>query len=318
MSHTIYDNFFLSNEVEDQFNSHLDLQKFVKVDNSLVGEPGMLRKINRYRATSATQKLTMGNGNTQSIEVSYGAREYRIAMAQNRFQYYDEQAMTDPMLVPVGVRHMGTDMFNTVNADLFGEFNKATQIVVVQNLGFDAFADAVSMMNIEGTDNDPESIMAFAFVCPSDVAALRKALKDELKYVEAFARTGYVGTVAGVNIYTKKDAVKGTIVVAVNGAVTLFNKKGVEVEQPQRDADDANIRLNTIFSRKYYIAALTDERKAVKIVQGTAAVTNDTTAQDDKVYYEASGLGFVEAEVPEHGNPKTLGLYEITPTNAVG
>lgn len=318
MSHTIYDNFFLSNEVEDQFNSHLDLQKFVKVDNSLVGEPGMLRKINRYRATSATQKLTMGNGNTQSIEVSYGAREYRIAMAQNRFQYYDEQAMTDPMLVPVGVRHMGTDMFNTVNADLFGEFNKATQIVVVQNLGFDAFADAVSMMNIEGTDNDPESIMAFAFVCPSDVAALRKALKDELKYVEAFARTGYVGTVAGVNIYTKKDAVKGTIVVAVNGAVTLFNKKGVEVEQPQRDADDANIRLNTIFSRKYYIAALTDERKAVKVVQGTAAVTTDTTAQDGKVYYEASGLGFVEAEVPEGGNPKTLGLYEITPTNAVG
>ena len=318
MANTIYDNFFLSNEIEDQFNSHLDLQKFVKVDNSLVGEAGMLRKINRYRATSATQKLTMGNGNTKSIEVSYGAREYRIAMAQNRFQYYDEEAMTDPMLVPTGVRHMGTDMFNTVNADLFGEFNKTPQVVVVQNFGFDGFADAVSMMNIEGTDNDPESIMAFAFVCPSDVAALRKALKDELKYVEAFARTGYVGTVAGVNIYTKKDAVKGTIVVAVNGAVTLFNKKGVEVEQPQRDADDANIRLNTIFSRKYYIAALTDERKAVKVVQGTAAVTNDATAQGNKVYYKASGLGFVEAEVPEGGNPKTLGLYEITPTNAVG
>lgn len=314
MAHTIYDNFFLSNEVEDQFNSHLDLQKFVKVDNSLVGEAGMLRKINRYRATSATQKLTMGNGNTQSIEVSYGAREYRIAMAQNRFQYYDEQAMTDPMLVPVGVRHMGTDMFNTVNADLFGEFNKATQVVVVQNLGFDAFADAVSMMNIEGTDNDPESIMAFAFVCPSDVAALRKALKDELKYVEAFARTGYVGTVAGVNIYTKKDAVKGTIVVAVNGAVTLFNKKGVEVETPARSADEANVRLNTIFSRKYYIAALTDERKAVKVVQGSAAVSSDTSVNSSKTYYEASGLGYVAVDPEEGDNPHTKGWYEITPS----
>lgn len=314
MPHTIYDNFFLSNEVEDQFNSHLDLQKFVKVDNSLVGEAGMLRKINRYRATSATQKLTMGNGNTQSIEVSYGAREYRIAMAQNRFQYYDEQAMTDPMLVPVGVRHMGTDMFNTVNADLFGEFNKATQVVVVQNLGFDAFADAVSMMNIEGTDNDPESIMAFAFVCPSDVAALRKALKDELKYVEAFARTGYVGTVAGVNIYTKKDAVKGTIVVAVNGAVTLFNKKGVEVETPARSADEANVRLNTIFSRKYYIAALTDERKAVKVVQGSAAVSSDTSVNSSKTYYEASGLGYVAVDPKEGDNPHTKGWYEITPS----
>ena len=34
MAHTIYDNFYLSNEVEDQFNSHLDLQKFCTVDNT--------------------------------------------------------------------------------------------------------------------------------------------------------------------------------------------------------------------------------------------------------------------------------------------
>lgn len=312
MANVIYDNFFLSNEVEDQFNSHLDLQKFVKVDNSLVGEAGMLRKINRYRATSATQKLAMGAGNTESIEVSYGAREYRIAMAQNRFQYYDEQAMTDPMLVPVGVRHMGTDMFNTVNADLFAEFNKATQVIVTSGFGFDAFADAVSMMNIEGTDNEPQSINAFAFVCPADVATLRKALKDELKYVEAFARTGYVGTVAGVNIYTKKDAVPGTIVTAVLGAVTLFNKKGVEVETPARDSSDANIRLNTIFSRKYYIAALTDETKAVKVVKGSAAVTADTTVSADKTYFEQSGLGYVAVESAEGDNPKNKGWYEIT------
>lgn len=313
MGHTIYDNFFLANEVEDQYNSHLDLQQFCLIDNDLVGEAGMLKKINRYRATSATQKLAMGAGNTQSIEVSYGQKEYRIAMAQNRFQYYDEQAMTDPMLVPVGVRHMGTDMFNTVNADIFGEFNKATMVVPVSAFGFDGFADAVSMMNIEGTDNDPETIMAFAFVCPADVAAIRKALKDELKYVESFARTGYVGTVAGVNLYTKKDAVKGTVIVGVKSAVTLFNKKGVEIEQAQRNSDDANIRLNTIFSRKYYVAALTDERKAVKLLAGaTAAVTTDTTVTSGKTYYEASGLGYVEVEPAEGSNPKSLGYYEIT------
>lgn len=314
MAHTIYDNFFLSNEVEDQFNSHLDLQKFCKVDNSLVGTAGMLRKINRYRATSATQKLTMGNGNTQSIEVSYGAREYRIALAQNRFEYFDEQAMTDPMLVPVGVRHMGTDMFNTVNGDIYGEFKKATMVIVTANLGFDNFADAVAKMNIEGTDNDPADIGAFAFVCPADVAALRKALKDDLKYVEAFARTGYVGTVAGVNIYTKKDATRGTIIVATNTAVTIFNKKGTEIEQPQRDSDDANIRKNTIFARKYYIAALTDETKAVKVVQGTAAVSSDTSVNSSKTYYEADGIGYIEVEPEEGDNPHTKGWYEITPS----
>ncbi len=308
MPHVIYDNFFLSNEVEDQFNSHLDLQRFCTVDNNLVGEAGMKRKINRYRATNATQKLTMGNGNTQSIEVSYAQKEYEILLAQNRFEYYDEQAMTDPMLVPVGVRHMATDMFNTVNGDIFAEFNKATKIVVVNAMGFDAFADAQSMFNLENI----EGVEFFAFVAPADVAALRKALGLNLQYVEAFARTGYIGTVAGVNIYTKKDAVAGTICVGTKDAVTLFNKKGTEVETPQRDSGDANVRKNTVFARKYYIAALTDERYAVKIVKGTATVTTDTSVDASKTYYEASGLGYVEV-VPEAGdNPKTSGWYEIT------
>ena len=266
MAHAIYDNFFLSNEIEDQYNSHLDLQQFCTVDNSLVGTAGMLRTINVYRATNGTEKLAMGEGNTKSIEVSYTPENYRILLAQNRFEYFDEQAMTDPMLVPTGVRHMGTDLFNTVNADIFAEFNKTTQTVTASNYNFGAFADAVATLNVEGTDNDPAVISTFAFVNAADMAAIRKALKDDLKYVEAFARTGYVGTVAGVNLYTKKDAVTGTCVVATKDAVTLFNKKGVEVEQPPRDSEDANIRKNTIISRKYYLAALTDETKAVKIV----------------------------------------------------
>ena len=74
-------------------------------------------------------------------------------------------------------------------------------------------------------------------------------------------------TVAGVNLYTKKDAVAGTIVGGTREAVTLFNKKGTEVEQPPRDANDANIRKNTIISRKYYLAALTDATKAFKITK---------------------------------------------------
>ena len=48
MAHKIYDNFYLSNEIEDQFNSHLNLQQFVTVDNSLVGTAGMKRRIYRW------------------------------------------------------------------------------------------------------------------------------------------------------------------------------------------------------------------------------------------------------------------------------
>ena len=70
MAHTIYDNFYLSNEVEDQFNSHLDLQQFCTIDTTLEGTAGMLRKINVYKATNGTEKLAMGEGNTKSIEVT--------------------------------------------------------------------------------------------------------------------------------------------------------------------------------------------------------------------------------------------------------
>lgn len=263
MAHTIYDNFYLSNEIEDQYNSHLDLQQFCTVDNSLTGVAGMIRKINVYKATDGTEKLTIGQGNTKDIEVSYTPEDYTILLAQNRFYYYDEQEMADPMLVPVGVRHMGTDMFNTVNADIFTEFNKTTLSVTTSAISFGDFADAVAKLNIEATDNDPAQIspLAFGFVSPNNMAELRTNLKEDLKYVEAFARTGYVGTVAGVNLFTKKDAVDGTIIVATRDAVTLFNKKGTEVEQ-ERDPDT---RKNTIWSRKYYLAALTDETKAVKI-----------------------------------------------------
>ena len=261
MAHVIYDNFYLSNEVEDQYNSHLDLLQFCTVDNSLEGVPGMKRKINVYSATDGTQKLAMGEGNTKSIEVSYENKEYEILMAQNRFEYYDEQAMIDPMLVPVGTRHMGTDLFNTVNGEVFAEFNKATLTVSVSNFDFAAFVDAQAKLNFENL----ESVSLFGFVCPADMAKIRKALKDDLKYVEAFSKNGYVGTVAGINLYTKKDADPGTIIIATKEAVTLFNKKGTEVEQPPRDSQDANIRKNTILSRKYYLAALTDATKVVKM-----------------------------------------------------
>lgn len=307
MAHKIYENFYLSNEVEDQFNSHLNLQQFCSVDDSLVGTAGMKRRINVYKATNGTEKLGMGEGNTKSIEVSYTPEEYEIQMAQNKFQYYDEQEMTDPMLVPVGTRHMGTDMFNTVSGDVYGEFKKAVQVVVTDKFNFASFADAVASLNIESTDNAPEQVapQTFAFINASDMAELRKNLGEDLKYVESFARSGYIGTVAGVNIYTKKDALKGTVIVATRQAVTIFNKKGVEVEQ-ERDGD---IRQNTIFSRKYYLAAMTDTTKAVKIVKGTATATSDTTVTADKVYYAKTDSGYIVG-TPKT-NPKTEGFYEI-------
>lgn len=266
MANTPYSNFYLSNEVEDQFNSHLNLVDFCTVDTTLEGTAGMKRSIKTYSATDGTQKLAQGEGNTKSIEVGHSMKDYEILLAQNRFEWFDEEAMKDPMIVPVGLKHAATDMFNHVNADIFTEFGKAT-LTVSGNPNFDTFVDAQAAMNVENV----EGIKSFAFVNAANMAAVRKALKDDLKYVEAFARSGYVGTVAGTNIYQKKDAKAGEIIVATKEAVTLFIKKGVEVELIQkalRSAEDANVRKNTAFLRKYFLAALTDATKVVKINLG--------------------------------------------------
>ena len=259
-THQVYPNYVLANEIEDQYNSKLDLMRFCTVDNSLVGVAGDTKKIRVYQATDATEKLAMGEGNTKNIEVTYADKEYTILMAQNRFPYYDEELMKDPLVIQTGVRHMTTDMFNSVQADIFAEFNKATQTITLSGTDyFSAFVDAVAML--PGENN--EELEVFAFVHKNDRAAIRKALKDELKYVEAFVRAGYIGTVAGVNLYTKEDAVEGEICGGTREAVTFFNKKGTEVEQER----DANIRLNEIYSRKYYLAAMTDATKCFKIVK---------------------------------------------------
>lgn len=267
MAHTLYDNFYLSNEVEDQFDSHLDLMRFCTVDKTLEGTDGMKRLINVYTATDGTEKLGMGEGNTKSIEVGHTQREYIIQLAQNRFDWHDEEAMKDPMLVPVGMKHAGTDMFNTVNGDVFGEFEKATLKVDASAFDFAAFADAVALLELP----ENEEVEVFGWVSRKAKAELRKVLKDELKYVEAFARHGYIGTVCGVNLYDKKNAKDNEICIGTKKAVTAFTKKGTEVEvvsKNTRSAEDANIRKNSAFSRKYYVVALTNETQAAKIVKG--------------------------------------------------
>ncbi len=262
MANKLYQNFVLENEIEQQLLSTINHQRFVTLDNTLVGKEGMKKIIHKYTATSGAQKLEMGEGNTKDIEVNFTEEEYKIALVQTRFPYFDEEQMTDVTAVATGVKMVASDMWNVMNADIMAEFNKGTQ-TLAGSYGFDSFADATAMIKDNWSEEDPATISnkLFALVNKKDVAALRKALKDDLKYVEAFARTGYVGTVAGIDLYTDKLATEKTIIVSTRDAVTLFNKTGVEVETDR----DVNTRKNYNYARKYYIAALTDDTKLVKI-----------------------------------------------------
>lgn len=274
MANTPYQNYVLENKFEDQYATYLDLMQFCTVDNSLTGEPGTKKKIRTYVATDGTETVTKGEGNTKSITASYTETEYTIETLQNRFDWYDEDEMEDPLVVDKGLEHQAVDMFNTANKKAIAEFAKATQKVETAKFDFNSFVDAVASIKDLKISESTEitGLGVFALVHKDDVAEIRKNLGELLKYVEAYARSGYIGTVAGVNIYTSALATKGQFAVATKEAVTYFNKKGAEAEvstKGSRSAENANKRENTAFLRKYGIFALTNQNYIVKVVKST-------------------------------------------------
>ena len=261
MANTPYPNYVLENKFADQYQSYLDLMQFCTVDNSLTGEPGMKKKIRTYVATDGTETVAKGEGNTKSITASYTEAEYTIETLQNRFDWYDEDEMEDPLVVDKGLEHQAVDMFNTANKKAIAEFAKATQRVETAKFDFNCFVDAVASIKDLRISESTEitGLGVFALVHKDDVAELRKNLGELLKYVEAYARNGYIGTVAGVNIYTSALATKGEFAVATKQAVTYFHKKGAEAESStrgSRSAENANKRENTVFLRTFGIFAL--------------------------------------------------------------
>lgn len=257
MAHTIYQNFVLENKIEDMLTTQLALSQFATVDNSLTENAGMKKTINTYTATGNVQDLAMGVGNSQDIEVSFTPKTYTVGTTQGRFQYYDEQEMTDPMVVDAGLAGISAKMTNDLTAKIIAAFNGAS-------LTFDATKDGLTFNNVvDAIAKYPyeDENGLFLLINPNDKAALRKNLGDDLKYSEDFARTGYIGTVCGVPVYVSKAVPAKTAYLADKNAVTIFVKKGTEIEQER----DANTRNNKVFVRKVAVVALTDATRAIKI-----------------------------------------------------
>ena len=229
------------------------------VDTELAENAGMKKVINTYTATGNVENLAMGEGNTADIEVSFTPTEYTVGTTQGRFKYYDEQEMTDPMVVDAGLDGIAKTMVNDFTTKAIAEYEKATLTLTGTAWTFDTVVDAIAKMNLE------DETGLFLLISPADQANFRKALKDDLKYVEGFVRTGYIGSVCGVPVIVSKAVAKGKGYLATKDAITLFIKKDTEIEQER----DANTRENRVFVRKVALVALTDATKLVKITVTT-------------------------------------------------
>lgn len=261
MANQVYDNVVLANKIEDILTTAVDLTSYMTVDTSMTQEAGMKKKINTYKAQGDVETLGMGVGNTGDIEVSFSTKEYTVETVQGRFQYFDEQAMTDPMVVQAGLEGIAKTMINDFTAKAVAEFDKATLTVQRTGFAFTDIVDAIAKLNTESEDG------LFILVGVADLAKFRKELQDDLKYSEGFVRTGYVGSVCGVPVIVTKAITNGNIYLASKDAVTLFIKKDTEVEQER----DANVRNNKVYIRKVAVVALTDENKVVKLTPKAGA-----------------------------------------------
>lgn len=261
MANQVYDNVVLANKIEDILTTAVDLTSYMTVDTSMTQEAGMKKKINTYKAQGNVETLEMGSGNTGDIEVSFATKEYEVETVQGRFQYYDEQAMTDPMVVQAGLEGIAKTMINDFTTKAIAEFDKATLTVQRSGFAFTDIVDAIAKLNTENEDG------LFILVGVADLAKFRKELADDLKYSEGFVRTGYVGSVCGVPVIVTKAITNGNIYLASKEAVTLFIKKDTEVEQER----DANVRNNKVYIRKVAVVALTDENKVVKLTPKAGA-----------------------------------------------
>lgn len=259
-----FDNEVLETKLENQLITKLDMNQFITLDNSLTEAPGMTKKIRTYVGTGAVEDLGMGEGNTEVIGSEYDDESYEVKTTQGKVPFYDEQAMNDPIAIDKAIEHLAENMVNDITVKVVGELRKATNDI--DTLDFSGIVDAIAEMPDE-EENDMYLLMN-----KKAYASIQKACKDELKYVEAFVRRGYVGTLAGVPIYVTKaianadpDATPAVpehaeAYLACKSAITCFRKKGVETEQ-ERDADH---RKTTIYGRDVKVIALTDATKVFK------------------------------------------------------
>lgn len=258
MAHQVYENVVLSNKITNILTTNAAINNYLTVDTSLTEDAGMKKKVITYNSTGDIEQLTMGQGNSEGIEVKNETKEYEVLTYQGKFEFYDEEEMTDPMIVETGLKHVSDRMTNKFVAEALEKMGTATLEVPAATWSFDVVVDAIAKMGKEAENG------LFLLVSPADLAAIRKALKNDLSYSEAFVRTGYIGNVCGVPVIVSEAVPAGKGFLGTNEAVTLFLKKDTETEYV-RDADH---RKNTYFVRKVAVVALTNGAKIVKITIG--------------------------------------------------
>lgn len=304
MSNRFYDNKVLENQYDSILNTQLELNPFMTIDNLPEGQ-GLVKRIIVYKATGEVDDLVAGADNTHSVEIGYTTKDYQVMTTQGRFIYRDEDAQQDGIAIENGLKGLAETMQNNWNDKAIDEWEKATlQQTYSSSIDYNTVIDALGQLKLENESS------LFMLISLGAREAFRKNLKDSLQYVEAFVRTGYIGSVAGVNVYACKAIPDGEAIIATKEAVRAFIAPATEIEQSRV----AGTRTNTVYARRLSVIALVDQKKVCHIGKVLATpLTCTTYTASAKTIAGACSTG---AEVWATVNGKETGSHVSATNNA--
>jgi len=257
-NNVILDRKVVEDRITDILETSLDTIQLMTIDNQLQENAGMVKHINTYLYEGSVEAVEEGATNTTRGRVTVSEKEYRVQVKQQVFDYTDEQYMKDPKVVEVGAKGMSVEMKNDMNNDYFVEIAKTTTLHSTDKFSYDTVVDAIEKMNLE----DEKGL--FLLVGNDLKATIRKDEDFKASRLGEILYTGQVGDISGVPVIHSRKVPANTAYLATKEAVTLFNKKGIQLEADR----DKEHRINTEIARKVCLVALTDSTKAVKITVG--------------------------------------------------
>ena len=251
----ILDRKVVEDRIADILETSIDTVQLMTIDNDLQQGAGMVKHINTYTYQGSVEAVEEGATNTERGKVVVAEKEYRVQVKQQVFDYTDEQFMKDPKITEVGAKGMAIEMKNDLNNDFFVEIAKTSTLHTASKFSYDVVVDAIEKMNLE------DETGLFLLIGTDLKAVIRKDEDFNASRTGEMLYDGQIGAIAGVPVIVSKKVAKNTAFLATKEAVTLFNKKGIELEADRQKEK----RINTEITRKVCLVALTDATKAVKI-----------------------------------------------------
>ena len=236
------------------------MNQFITVDYTLAENPGMVKKIRTYSGTGSVEDLAMGEKNSVIIGSEWVETSYEVKTTQGTTYHYDEQQMADPKAIDAAIERVTTDILNDHNKKIVAELGKATHKINSFDYSFDMIAEAIASLPEETNDG------LYLLVARKDSAKYQKKLKDSLQYVEAFMRSGYIGSICSVPVYLSDAVEPGHAYLATPEAVTCFMKQDARIETSR----DIERRANVLVGNVVKVIALTNNDKVIELLAAAA------------------------------------------------